>query len=474
MHISLQLLFIHTFGFVVCWLVNLINYSLPVEITKESSVLIHNCGVVLGTACEHLKFVKEPKSRKSKDSALLERVPGESEVLLEETDYAKMHEKQAAMRDAEHVILRQLETVRLMLKDLSEEPGLSAEFQGSLCATYDVLEEVVQLCMAIRLAVEDGFIHRLAIKILRPLRAKLEELHRNLDDAAERCSRAAVSSLKIDQPLSPLLVDPDDLLIRPRWDADFKHTQKALIKHYETVIRKMEAKGHLVASPSEEVTRMNFVMHSLFSSRKLFRKLNDRLSGVSEAAVRDSNWLPLQSRFNLLKQPLMDFLNRGRWFVLALASLCRRRRPHEMEEESPISSTLNGWRQRQGWSFPLRLALSAAISTSICVLIDTYSSFDLRTLWISATTIFVSSPTVGGSIRKGLHRLVGTTIAAIVGQLLRFGVAAVALQSIPWATVLLIVVALVFVAITTYTQHSSKYPKPYQCATTRPSVFFHC
>lgn len=66
-----------------------------------------------------------------------------------------------------------------------------------------------------------------------------------------------------------------------------------------------------------------------------------------------------------------------------------------------------------------------------------------------------------------MHRFVGTVLASALAQGLRFGVAAVA-GSPPFyvgAVLLVLAAILVFGAIFAYTQHSSKYPKPYQFVT---------
>jgi len=79
----------------------------------------------------------------------------------------------------------------------------------------------------------------------------------------------------------------------------------------------------------------------------------------------------------------------------------------------------------------------------------------VRAHWTSVTMIVIITPSVGATLKRGIHRIIGTIIGA--------GVAWLTLIMATYANpiAILLSVAFVFCFIATYLQYSSLYQKPY-------------
>ncbi len=80
---------------------------------------------------------------------------------------------------------------------------------------------------------------------------------------------------------------------------------------------------------------------------------------------------------------------------------------------------------------------------------------NVRAYWTAVTMIVILTPSVGATLKRGIHRIIGTIIGAIVAWLTLI----MATYTDPVA--ILLAVTFVFCFFATYVQYSSLYQKPY-------------
>jgi hypothetical protein len=466
LHQGLQLLFVHALASTICLVLNMATRSLPPQIAKEAAISIRNTGLAVRRLVYHIKFVKSStrgrkslgdlivapdiSSSESSDESSLSEAP--TRRLSIATDQARMSTSQESLKEAEHVLFRQLEYLRIMATECKEETWLSAELVASLGDLYEILQEIVQIISSMRLAVEDGFLERLSFNILHPLMIHLDDVGQKISAGVDLCANH----------LEEAFSGRGEPLTQSKWYREVKKSGKALFNEYELLVEGLEKSHKLTASPTPDVIRMSFIIYSLGTFYKSLNVLWKKVDKVHVLAKQDPSWGFWRSRISIMAKPwhmLIGFF----YSCIQLALPC-------VFGPADFKSKLDNWVKSDAWKFCLRFALAVSGVSFISVGIDLASPVELRTLWMCATTIFVSVITVGASVRKAMHRLVGTILAAAIAQAVRFGIAAAGGQApyrIP-AALVTITAMFVFVAITTYTQHSSKYPKPYQCVIVPP------
>eukprot|EP01122_Echinamoeba_exundans_P004433 TRINITY_DN1446_c0_g1_i1.p1 TRINITY_DN1446_c0_g1~~TRINITY_DN1446_c0_g1_i1.p1 ORF type:complete len:714 (-),score=66.39 TRINITY_DN1446_c0_g1_i1:1419-3560(-) len=429
--------------------------SLPPKIARDAAVSMRNTGTALRKLISHVKFVQRGPSRKSIGDSLvspdISRRRNTEESYSDYSDQTRqevesMSTSQESLKEAEHVLFRQLEYLRIMAIECKEETWLSPELIASLNDLYQILQEIVQIISSMRLAVEDGFLERLSLNILHPLMVHLDDVGQKISAGVDLCA----------EHLEEAFSGRGEPLTQAKWYRDVKKSGKALFNEYELLVEGLEKSHKLTASPTPDVIRMSFIIYSLGTFYKSLNVLWKKVDRVHVLAKQDASWGFWRSRVSILVKPLHMLI--GFFYsCIQLALPC-------VFGPSDFVSRLDEWRASGAWRFCMRFSLGLCAVSFISVGIDTVSPVEFRNLWLCATTIFVSVPTVGASIRKSMHRLVGTVLAAATAQGVRFAIAAVGGSPplrIP-AALLTLASVLIFVFITTYTQHSSKYPKPYQ------------
>jgi hypothetical protein len=117
------------------------------------------------------------------------------------------------------------------------------------------------------------------------------------------------------------------------------------------------------------------------------------------------------------------------------------------------------WINSGGWKYPVRFALALLISATAALAFQIYVIPTSRTSWLCVTVLIVITPSLGATLKRAIHRSMGTILGAVLAELtILFGSAT--------HQYLVLGPAVVVIFISTYIQHSHYKPKPYSWTVT--------
>jgi hypothetical protein len=112
------------------------------------------------------------------------------------------------------------------------------------------------------------------------------------------------------------------------------------------------------------------------------------------------------------------------------------------------------WIHSGGWKYPVRFAIALLVSATAALAFQIYALPSSRSSWLCVTVLIVITPSLGATLKRAIHRCIGTLLGAILGELtvLLGGATHQYLVLGPW---------IVFNFTLTYIQHSHYKPRPY-------------
>eukprot|EP01133_Synstelium_polycarpum_P014535 gene14535-17170_t len=112
--------------------------------------------------------------------------------------------------------------------------------------------------------------------------------------------------------------------------------------------------------------------------------------------------------------------------------------------------------QNNKWKFPIQLTIAFTVACAAFYHFQGqhHGVLVINGLWVCATVALVMSPSLGATMTRGFHRMIGTVLGAILGFLIALAVKEV---PVPAKEIILMVVALIWIFMVSYVQQDPHY-----------------
>ncbi|GAM29030.1 hypothetical protein SAMD00019534_122060, partial [Acytostelium subglobosum LB1] len=200
-------------------------------------------------------------------------------------------------------------------------------------------------------------------------------------------------------------------------------TYKKLVHEYQ--------RNNLPLLDASEVSKIHFFIFSITVFAQNQRQISDIIFEINNDS--SSYPVPIEIIMHGLPWLIMAFprylIKRWRLLLSNIKEL-RSYDPSQPGSAHSSSFTLllawilryfyNLWFANRKWKFPLQLSVAFTAAASVFYYFEGTSAdrFELRGIWMCATVGLVMSPSLGATLTRGFHRLIGTVLGGGLGVLI--------------------------------------------------------
>jgi hypothetical protein len=215
-----------------------------------------------------------------------------------------------------------------------------------------------------------------------------------------------------------------------------------LISHqYMEIIKDKENRKELKMVATAKVARMNLYMWKLIGLVTHLQEVEEAVTKFNEAILKNKTWRYGHAVPHVIAYPFVDI------YLVCKAIGSVKARKEYFESWKAI------WKNNM-YRYPVRLALAAgAVGIATIYVSDVLPNS--KQAWSVTTLVMVTTPTLGATLKRGIHRVIGTFIGVAVGEVTII----IATYADPLAIILAVTV--IFAPITIYFKYSALYQKSY-------------
>eukprot|EP01132_Coremiostelium_polycephalum_P004577 gene4577-5714_t len=372
-------------------------------------------------------------------------------------------------------ITTQVNRLLLLLGECKQE-----RWNSNLTQSYDqllvLIETALKQLISLKHSCDGGFGRVISQEILTPmmpfLECIIEEVHlqigvimeiltttENYEDEVEMITIVPPSS-PTDQQQSPSIetLKTTKKSKKSILEMSFQETEELINKSsdfYKQIVLEIQ-KSEIPTLPAAEVSRVHFYIFGIFQFALQQKQ-------VAELVYK------IKKDYHQKDYIHMELMKHGLWYIFMSLPLYVWHRLLDIYHfiQSPREKTIQFFKQlwpyiwttffmNKRWHFPLQASI--AIVSSIVALYyfegRSYNQLVIKGVWTSCTVVLVMSPSIGASITRGFHRIVGTIIGGFAGYAISL------LSSViptPAKQIVLIIFSFIWVTLGSFVQQDPRH-----------------
>lgn len=424
------------------------------ELPKEMRVALHNCGIYLENIIDQLDCINNITHL----SHLTNNCDNHSTKLDEEVSKKIVVER--CQRNLQKKISYQLLYINNLVKESKNEIWIEETLRNELEAVFLKIDDLFSHLLTLNKSIRDGFIllqSNHIIPLMRHIKKTVSIMVQYLSSMEDQLSNMFTDNIQSKRDLTYYSLKLDQL-------------SKKIMREYYLTIKSLQRQKKLQYNPTPDMCRMGYFIWSFMNTRHKLKIVNGMINvfDIDSKKYRSHGYelmnravFPMLYMFVIMYR---DFISVIKYIVLSLYHSFSKKKEVDLDEiESNNQSKIRDkyycfkrpeWTKHGRWKFPFRVTITFFAVTSACLILKNYIPQESKLQWVQISAIITVVPSLGATLKRGIHRMVGTVFGALIGQLFVIYSA----KTIQYACIGPIILV---TFITTYIQHDLKNPRPY-------------